>query len=75
MSTFTFVFLVVCVSLVAWLINTWLEQRKERRHTDQETGEVEHMVARLDALQERIEVLERIVTDSPVDLKRKIDSL
>lgn len=72
MNVFTMVFLIVTVALCAGVVKTWLEQRKGRHET---SGELEQMLARMDALQERIEVLERIVTDNTVDLKRRIDSL
>jgi hypothetical protein len=72
MSVFTMVFLIVTVALCAGVIRTWLEQRRGR---DATSGELERMQARLDALQERVEVLERIVTDNRVDLRQTIDSL
>jgi site-specific recombinase len=72
MNVFTMVFLIVTVALCAGVIKTWLEQRKGR---DETSGEIGQMLSRLDALQDRIEVLERIVTDDRVGLKRKIDSL
>lgn len=72
MSVFTFILLVVTVSLVAGLIKTHLEQRNGRRHLGQD---LEQTLAKLDALEERIRVLERIVTERPVDLKQQIDSL
>jgi len=37
--------------------------------------ESEEMIARIDALEERIRVLERIVTEGSHDLKREIDQL
>ncbi|HLT91343.1 MAG TPA: hypothetical protein VKZ85_10385 [Woeseiaceae bacterium] len=72
MSVFTMVFLIVTVALCAGVVRTWLEQRKGRTETSEELDE---MMKRLDALQERVEVLERIVTDSRVNLKQTIDSL
>ncbi len=72
MSVFTFVFLVVTVSLCAGIVKTWLEQRKGR---DQTTEDIDQALARLGTLEERIEVLERIVTDKRVDLRQQIDEL
>lgn len=72
MNVFTFVFLVVTVSLVAGVVKTYLEQRNSR----QDLGEdIEQTLARIDVLEERVRVLERIVTEKPVGLKEKIDSL
>lgn len=72
MNALTFVFLIVTVSLCAGIIKTYLEQRKGR---DQSAGELEQTLAKIDALEERVQVLERIITEKPVDLKRKIDAL
>ncbi|HEX7061482.1 MAG TPA: hypothetical protein VF200_05895 [Woeseiaceae bacterium] len=72
MNVFTFVFLIVTVSLCAGVIKTWLEQRKGR---DQTAEEIEQTLARIDGLEERIEVLERIITDKRVDLRQRIDEL
>lgn len=72
MNVLTFVFLIVTVSLLAGLIKTYLEQRRGRRHLGED---IEQTLARLDVLEERVRVLERIVTEKPFDLKQKIDSL
>lgn len=72
MNVFTFVFLIVTVSLVAGLVKTWIEQRKGR---DQSAGEIEATLVKIEALEERVRVLERIVTEHRVGLKEQIDSL
>lgn len=72
MNVFTFVFLVVTVSLCAKLIQIYIENR----HQKSETGaDIEQTLAKIDVLDERIQVLERIITESRFDLKKKIDSL
>lgn len=72
MNVFTFVFLVVTVSLVAGLVKRYLEQRNNREDLGQD---LEQTLARVDALEERVRVLERIITEKPVNLKEQIDSL
>lgn len=71
-NVFTFVFLIVTVTLCARLLKTYLEQRNKQPETD---NELEETLARISELEERIEVLERIITEKPYDLKKEIDSL
>lgn len=72
MNVFTFVFLVVTVTLCARLIQVYLEQRHRK---SEPPDDIEETLARIDTLEERVQVLERIVTESRFDLKQKIDSL
>lgn len=68
-------FFVVCIVLIgcatAVIIN-YLEAQKTKRskHTD-----IDETLAQIDALEERIRVLERIVTENRIDLKQEIDRL
>ncbi len=71
-NVFTFVFLVVTVTLIARLLQTYLEQRKKQPETDKE---LEETLAKISELEERIAVLERIITENRYDLKKDIDSL
>jgi hypothetical protein len=50
----------------------WMKQRKI---VPEETGEFEDTLARIDQLEDRVKVLERIVTENRFDLKNEIDSL
>ena len=72
MNVFTFVFLVVVAGLVARLIETWLKQRAATAESDDGIGDT---LSKIERLEERIRVLERIVTENRVDLKRQIDDL
>ena len=72
MNVFTFVFLVVTVVLCARLIQVYLEQRHNRNES---MDDVEQTLAKIDLLEERVQVLERIITESRFDLKRQIDHL
>lgn len=72
MNVFTFAFLVITVALCARLIQVYLENRHHRSESD---DDIERTLAKIDSLEERIQVLERIITESRFDLKRQIDSL
>ncbi len=71
-GVFTFVFLIVLVSLVAGVARSWIEQRKKGDRSDEEIADT---LQKIEQLEERIRVLERIVTENRVDLKQQIDSL
>jgi len=73
MGTFTFIVWVVAIGCVCSIVLKWLELRAEKRNDDTEAnGEAQ---ARLDELEERIRVLERIVTEQKFDLKQEINRL
>lgn len=72
-SPFTMVFLIVVVVILADLVKSWLKRDGRTNGADEEV--VEETMSRLDLLEERIQVLERIVTENRYDLKKQIDSL
>ena len=71
-SSLIFVLMLVSIVLVANIIQTWLKQKKQQ---PEQTEELEDTLAKIDVLEERIKVLERIITENRFDLKREIDSL
>ena len=72
MSTLFYVVLIVAVVMTANTIQKYLKMRHEQRTNDEKfDGELE----RLTQLEERIRVLERIVTEDKRDLRRDINSL
>lgn len=71
-GVFTFVFLVVLVVMIAGVARSWIEQRNKDATSDQELADT---LAKIEKLEERIRVLERIVTENRFDLKKEIDSL
>ena len=71
-NVFTFVLALVAIVMVARIIQSYLERRQEKGN---EEGEIEETLAKIDALEERVRVLERIITENRYDLKRQIDSL
>jgi len=69
-SSLVFVLLLVGIVMTANVITTYLKQRKKEPENDQE---LEETLAKIDMLEERIRVLERIVTEHRFDLKKEID--
>ena len=72
MSTLFYVVLIVAVVMTADTIQKIYKMRHEREQNEEKTDDE---LARLDALEERIRVLERIVTEDKHDLRREINRL
>lgn len=72
MDIFTFIFLVVLVGCSIPLLKIWLEGRQQRSVADGEADALRREVA---GLRERVEVLERIVTDKAYEVRRQFASL
>lgn len=68
----TLAFLIVTVALLASVAKTWIEHRHKTPDVDDDLRET---LDKIDVLEERIRVLERIVTENRYDLKKEIDSL
>ncbi len=71
-SALIFVLILVSIIMVANIIQTWLKQKKHAPEIDEE---LEETLAKIDRLEERVKVLERIVTENRFDLKKEIDAL
>ena len=71
-GTFVFVLLIIAIVMTARIVETWMKQRNKAAVTG---GEADEMLAKIDLLEERIRVLERIVTEHNIDLKQQIDNL
>jgi hypothetical protein len=67
-----FVLLLVSVVMCARIIETWIKQKKVKPDS---SNELEETLEKIGVLEERIKVLERIITENRFDLKREIDSL
>lgn len=74
MSMWTAIALISIASILAGVLN-----RGKRRHSEETSNELEELHAKVDALEnnlrERVETLERIVTNPQEDLKRQFDHL
>lgn len=71
-GVFTFVFLIVLVVMLSSVARSWIQQRNRGARSEQEVADT---LAKIDRLEERIRVLERIVTENRFDLKKEIDDL
>jgi cell division protein FtsB len=68
-------FYVVCIVAIVLAANT-IQQYLKMRHRKEDRGALgEETQAQLDALEERIRVLERIVTQNKFDLRDEINKL
>ena len=72
MSTMFYVVCIVAVVLAADSYQKYLKMKHEKQQHD---PELEESLAKIDRLEERIRVLERIVTESKTDIGREIDNL
>jgi hypothetical protein len=66
-----FVLCIVAIVMCA-KVQTYIKQRHSKPEVD---TELEETLAKVDVLEERIRVLERIITDNRFDLKQEIDDL
>ena len=71
-SSLVFVLLLVGIVMCANICMTYLKQRKVQPEANEELAET---LTKLELLEERIQVLERIITENRFDLKQEIDSL
>lgn len=71
-SSLLFVLMLVSIVMIARLVETWL---KEKRTKAESPDELEDTLSKISVLEERVKVLERIITENRFDLKREIDSL
>lgn len=71
-SSLVFVLLLVAIVMSANVLRTYLIQRKREPDAN---AELEETLAKIDLLEDRIQVLERIITENRFDLKKEIDSL
>jgi hypothetical protein len=68
-------FYVVCIVAVVFAADSYKKYLKMRHEKQENDPELEESLAKIDRLEERIRVLERIVTESKTDLGREIDNL
>ena len=72
MNTLFYVVCIVAIVFTADTIQKYLKVKEKDRKSD---PELEASLAQIEALEERIRVLERIVTESRTDLRSEIDRL
>lgn len=71
-------FYIVCIVAVVFAADTYqkyLKMKHEKLQKQERDPEIEESLAKIEMLEERIRVLERIVTESKRDIGREIDNL
>ena len=68
-------FYVVCIVAVIFAADSYQKYLKMKQKNQQHDPELETSLKKIEILEERIRVLERIVTESKHDLGREIDNL
>jgi hypothetical protein len=72
-GTFLFVLSLVAIVMSARLVDTWMRQKKRPPAENHE--DLAEALAKIEELEDRVRVLERIVTENRFDLKQEIDKL
>jgi cell division protein FtsB len=72
MSTLFYVVCIVAIVFTADTIQKYMKMKNSEKKSD---PELEETLAHIEKLEERIRVLERIVTESRHDLRKEIDRL
>jgi hypothetical protein len=73
MSTLFYVVCIVAIVFTADTIQKYLKVKNEKK--EGQDPELEETLAQIERLEERIKVLERIVTENKYDLSREISNL
>ena len=68
-------FYVVCIVAIVFAADTFQKYMKMKNQEKKSDPELEETLAHIEQLEERIRVLERIVTENRTDLKSEIDRL
>jgi cell division protein FtsB len=72
MNTLFYIVCIVAIVFTADTIQKYLKMKNQKQESD---PELEETLAQIERLEERIRVLERIVTENKFDLGREIDKL
>ena len=75
MNTMFYVFCIVAIVFTADTIQKYLKVKNVKSEAQDPDPELEKTLAQIERLEERIRVLERIVTENKYDLGNEIDSL
>jgi hypothetical protein len=68
-------FMIIMIVAIVMCANVMKAYLKRRNVKPEANEELEETLAKIDTLEDRIKVLERIITENRFDLKREIDSL
>lgn len=70
MHVFEFILIIVALGTFGTMFQSWLKHQREKPELDSDESD-----DRIDALEKRVAVLERIATDKGQSLKDEIDNL
>ena len=73
--TGTHIVLIVMVVMGFCALQSWIKHRGRSIEAGANANDANEMLEKIDILEERIRVLERIVTERNIDLKQQIDDL
>ena len=68
-------FFVVCIVAIVSVCGLISEYMKGRTRKDEHGDGIDEALAQIDVLEERVRVLERIVTENKIDLRSEIEKL
>lgn len=74
MDVYTMVVVIVALSVTAGIVNHWIKT-KHKRADPAEMEDIHHRLDRLEKIEKRVTVLEKIVTNKKVNLAEEINSL
>jgi hypothetical protein len=75
MNTLFYVVCIIAIVFTADTIQKYLKVKNQKNQKKESDPELEETLAQIERLEERIRVLERIVTENKFDLGREIDRL
>jgi len=72
MNTMFFVVCIVAIACTAGVVSEYLKMRARK---DEGSADIDETLTHMEELEERVRVLERIVTENKFDLSKEIDKL
>ena len=72
MNTFLFIVCIVAIVMTADTIQKYMKLKSKKQESN---ADIDETLEKMEQLEERIRVLERIITENKYDLKREIDRL
>lgn len=72
MNTFFFIVCIVAIVMTADTIQKYMKLKSRKQESN---ADIDETLEKMEHLEERIRVLERIITENKYDLKREIDKL
>ena len=75
MNNMFFVVCIVAIVFTAGVVREYLKMHAKKEENSGDAADAAEYVTQIETLEERIRVLERIVTDNKFDLRQEIDKL